>query len=356
VPPTRRRLVFAALVVAGLAILAGVAFLYFENRSASDELLILYGNIDIREAELAFNSEGKVETMLVEEGDTVRKGQLLATLDAKRYEAEVATARARVAEQQAVCDRLAAGSRPQEIREAREAVKAIEADLKDARATLRRTEKLARDGFASRQKLDDDRARVHGLEAQLKGAQQTLSLVVQGPRVEDIAAARAALRAREADLALALERLKDTKLYALANGTMKTRIVEPGAVVLAHNPVYTIALSDPVWVRTYVSEPDLGRIYPGMKAEVVTDTAPGKPHQGWVGFISPVAEFTPKSVETREVRTSLVYRLRVYVKNPDRSLRQGMPVTVRLKPDAGGGAPRKSAENGNESETRPPNE
>lgn len=118
---------------------------------------------------------------------------------------------------------------------------------------------------------------------------------------------------------------------------MKTRIVEPGAVVLPQTPVYTLALSDPVWARTYVSEPDLGRIHPGMKAKVFTDSAPGKAYEGWIGYISPVAEFTPKTVETREIRTSLVYRLRVYVKNPDDGLRQGMPVVIRLEPDAPGG-------------------
>ena len=101
--------------------------------------------------------------------------------------------------------------------------------------------------------------------------------------------------------------------------------------MLAQAPVYTMALLDPVWVRTYAPEPDLGKIHPGMKAQIFTDSFPGRAYDGWIGFISPVAEFTPKTVETPELRTSLVYRLRVYVHNPDNSLRQGMPVTIRLK-------------------------
>ncbi len=132
-----------------------------------------------------------------------------------------------------------------------------------------------------------------------------------------------------------------TKLFAKAHGVIKTRIVEPGAVVLAQAPVYTMALVDPVWVRTYVSERDLGRIRPGMKARVFSDSAPGHAYDGWVGFISPVAEFTPKTVETPELRTSLVYRIRVYVKNAANELRQGMPVTVRLKPATAGSTARK---------------
>jgi len=134
-----------------------------------------------------------------------------------------------------------------------------------------------------------------------------------------------------------------TQLRAKDHGVVKVRIVEPGTVVLANSPVYTVALIDPVWVRTYVSEPDLGKVRPGMRVEVTTDSAPGKVYESWVGFVSPVAEFTPKTVETPEVRTALVYRLRVYVKNPDNELRQGMPATVRLTLDSAEGEAEKSA-------------
>jgi membrane fusion protein YbhG len=167
-----------------------------------------------------------------------------------------------------------------------------------------------------------------------------LSLVVQGPRQEDIDKARADLRAAEGELALARRRLEDTNLFDKNKGWVLIRILEPGEVVLANSPAYTIAISDPVWVRTYVSEPDLGRIYPNMKAEVFTDSTPNRPYPGWVGFISPVAEFTPKTVQTPELRTSLVYRIRVYVNNPDNGLRQGMPVTVRLLTENDGEAAR----------------
>jgi HlyD family secretion protein len=322
------RLVIALIVS---AVLAGGGYYYYrEERAAGGHELVLYGNVDIREADLGFNVPGRVETMRVEEGDEVRKGELLATLEPEIYEAEVEAAKAQIAAQRATLDRLLAGSRPEEIREAREDASALQAQLELARATLKRTEQLAVDRFAPLQKLDDDAASVRNLEAQLKAAQQRLSLVIQGPRKEDIAEARAQLHAREAELTLALRRLDYTKLFAEDRGVIKTRIVEPGGVVLANTPVYTMAFLDPVWVRTYVSEPDLGRIHPGMKAEVFSDSAPARTYDGWVGFISPVAEFTPKTVETPELRTSLVYRLRVYVKNPDNSLRQGMPVTVKL--------------------------
>jgi HlyD family secretion protein len=334
-PGKKPWIILAVLIIAALA--GGYVYHQRQERArAASGQITLYGNIDIREADLAFNVGGRIEHMLVEEGDRVKPGQLLAQLDASTYQAEVAAAEATAAAQQSVLDRLLAGSRSQEIKMAAADVKSVEAELADARSTLRRTKKLTLSDFATKQKLDNDRSRVAMLEAKLKAAEQALSLAIEGPRNEDIAQARAQLKARRAAVRLARQRLDYTELHARGAGIIKTRVVEPGAVVGPQTPVYTVALSDPVWVRTYVSEPDLGRVVPGMAARVFTDSElgseTGRVHEGWVGFISPVAEFTPKTVETREVRTSLVYRLRVYVKNPDNSLRQGMPVTVRLIP------------------------
>jgi HlyD family secretion protein len=335
-----KKLIVLVVVVAAAA---SAGYVYYarpwQEPPAAETGIVLQGNIDIREADLAFNVGGRVESVEVEEGAAVRKGQLLATLDAATYMAEVDIAEAQVAAQKAVLDRLLAGSRSQEIQKARADVAAIQADLEDALSTLKRTQKLAREDFASQQKLDSDRARVDGAKARLKAAEQALALAVQGPRNEDIVEARARLEAQKATLTLALQRLDYTRLYAPAGGTVKTRIVEPGAVVQAQTPVYVLALTDPVWARTYVAGPDLGRVHPGMKAELFTDSVPGKPYEGWVGHVSPVAEFTPKTVETREIRSSLVYRVRVFVRNPDDGLRQGMPVTVRLVPGAGAASP-----------------
>jgi HlyD family secretion protein len=333
--PLRKRLIGLAVVVVIVAGGGYALYRYWQSDNGTPGAIVLYGNVDIREADLAFNVPGRVESMKVEEGDSVKKGQLLATLEPETYQADVDAAKAQVAAQRATLDQLLAGSRPEEIRVARANMQAIAADLEDARANLKRTETLAQTQVAAQQKLDQDRARVKSLEAQLRAAQEKLSLAIQGPRKEEIAQARAQFHARQAALALAMQRLDYTRLFAKADGVIKTRIVEPGAVVLAQAPVYTLALVHPVWVRTYVSETDLGRIRPGMKAQVFTDSAPGRAYDGWIGFISPVAEFTPKTVETPELRTSLVYRVRVYVKNSDNSLRQGMPVTIRLKPATG---------------------
>ena len=195
---------------------------------------------------------------------------------------------------------------------------------------------LVQSGSISKQQYDDTLADRDAAEAQDQLSKADLALALAGFRVEDIQEARANLAAAKARLAQAEINLQDTEIHSPADGIILTRVREPGAIVSAGQTVYTLQLLSPVWIRTYVSERDLGRIYQGMPADVYTDSQPAKPHHGQIGFISPVAEFTPKNVETTDLRTELVYRLRVIVDNPDNGLRQGMPVTVKLKlnPDA----------------------
>ncbi|MHB1099007.1 MAG: efflux RND transporter periplasmic adaptor subunit, partial [Burkholderiales bacterium] len=140
----------------------------------------------------------------------------------------------------------------------------------------------------------------------------------------------AVLKADQAGLSLATIDLGDASLYAPSDGIIRDRILEPGDMASPQKPVYTLALTNPVWVRTYVPESDLGRLKLGMAAQVETDSHPGRKYQGWVGYISPSAEFTPKSVETAELRTSLSYQVRIFVCNPLNELRLGMPATVTI--------------------------
>jgi HlyD family secretion protein len=327
-----RRWHLAAVVGLVALVSAGALWLFHPTGDTSNELL-LYGNVEVREVDVAFNEGDRIVAMHVEEGDPVAAGQLLAELDDSRLEHVVFEAEAKVAAQRAVVARLEVGSRPEEIERARAEMAAAQAELADARVTHERLEKLARSDAASRQQLDDARAGHLAARARVGVARENLRLAVEGARSEDILAARAQLWADANALELARHRLADTKLFAPEAATVRVRIVEPGAVVLPNTPVYTLALADPVWVRAYLTETDLGRVFPGMKAEISGDSFPDRPHTGWVGFISPTAEFTPKPVETPDLRTSLVYRMRIYVHNPDHSLRQGMPVTVRLPLD-----------------------
>src|SRR5262249_33079389 len=205
-----------------------------------------------------------------------------------------------------------------------------EASQANAALELRRSTNLLARNAGSRQSYDEASAMARVASAQLASAREALRLAEIGPRVEDIDAARADLSAAEAELTQARRRLDDARVVAPGAGVILTRAREVGAIVQPGETVFTLTLSSPVWVRTYVDEADLGNVRPGMAVPVVTDTPEGRAYVGRIGFISPTAEFTPKTVETHELRTALVYRLRVVVDDPDGGLRQGMPVGVAV--------------------------
>jgi HlyD family secretion protein len=309
---------------------AVVAYWLVHRPQAHPNTLTIYGNIDIRQVEAAFNDNGRVQSLLVQEGDRVRKGQLLAALDPTRFQDAVDRDQALVAAQEQVLARLLAGSRPEKIAEARAQVAAAQATLQNADLVWQRQKALTAEQYATEQSLDNATAALKTAKADLKHSQQALRLTIQGPRKEDIAAARAQFQADRAALALALRKLRDTRLYAPEAGVVQDRIIEPGDMVSPGIPVFTLALDNPVWVRAYLPEKALGKVQLGMRAEIESDSFPGKKFQGWIGFISPTAEFTPKTVETTELRTELVYRVRVYACNPEHKLRMGMPVTVEI--------------------------
>jgi HlyD family secretion protein len=304
-----------------------------QEASGSRSELTLYGNVDIREVELAFVTSERVKEILVEEGDRVKAGEVVARLDAAKLRAAVAAAQANLDAQQAVVERLEAGTRPQEIRQTKAQAEAAAAKARSAELTYQRQQRLGQKKLASPEEVDQARAAADAARGDAQAAQEAYRLAVLGPRAEDIAQAKATLESMRASLDLVKERLADATLAAPADAVVRDRILQPGDVASPQNPVLTLALLNPVWVRAYVPEPDLGRIAPGMKAGIRTDSYPGKVYEGWVGFISPTAEFTPKNVETPDLRTRLVYQIRVFACNPQDQLRLGMPATVTIRLD-----------------------
>jgi HlyD family secretion protein len=329
------RCVAAALIAA--AALAGAGALgwrLYDVGEADAGVLRLTGNVDVREVDLAFRAPGRITEVTVEEGDAVSAGEVVARLEASDFEDLRRLAQARAAARRARLEALEAGSRPEEIEQARAEVARARAAKTLARSERDRQAELAARDVAAHRAHEQAEAAFEEAAARLKAAQATLELVEAGPRAEAIAAARAALAADQAAVGLAERRLSDARLKAPSDGVIHARIREPGAVVAPGAPVLTLSLASPLWVRSYVEEPDLGRLSPGMPAEIRTDA--GEVYSGRVGFISPKAEFTPKTVQTREQRTSLVYRFRVVVDPPAEGLRQGMPVDVILRPRGGG--------------------
>jgi HlyD family secretion protein len=317
----------AILVAAGIF---GYRYWQQQRKLNGGDALTLYGNVDIRKVDLGFRVGGRIKTVLFEEGDAVRRGERVAVLDGIPYQNEVVLASAARDRTTAELTRLENGTRPQEIRQARAQVAETEASLRAFEEDYRRSSILVKENAIARQAFDDIQARRDATRARLASARETLALALEGFREEDIAAGKSQLAEAEARLEQARIRLADTVVFAPADGVLLTRVVEPGAIVAAGQTVATLSLNDPVWVRAYVPEPDLGKVWPGMPAEILTDSRPDRPYQGHVGFISPEAEFTPKNVETPRLRTDLVFRLRVIADNPDEGLRQGMPVTVKL--------------------------
>jgi HlyD family secretion protein len=337
-----------AVVFISVGVLGGRWFIKMKNNTSTTELKI-YGNIDIRDANLAFNEQERIAQVLVEEGDRVKKGQVLARLQTHRLEARIEEAEAQIAAQQEVVKRLEAGTRPQEIEQARAEVVAVKATVRNSMLNFERISKTSGAGATSQQALDNARAQLDVDQAQLKVKEKALNLALEGPRKEDIAAAKNTLEALKASLSLLKIRLADMTLISPSPGIIRNRILEPGEMASPNQPVVTLALTDPKWVRAYVPEPDLGRINLGMKAKILSDSFPDQSFEGWIGFISPVAEFTPKTVETEDLRTKLVYEVRVFVHDSEDLLRLGMPVTVivdntvRSDASGGNGAPAKNS-------------
>ncbi len=333
-----RKRIFLLLILAA-AVAAGVfGQRWYRQKTQRDggDRLHIYGSIEIRDANLAFNEQARVAEVLVEEGQRVEAGQVLARQATDRIEAAIAEVEAKIGAQQAVVNRLKAGSRPQEIEQARAEVEAARIRASNARNVKGRLSQTAKTGATSQQELDDAQANFLVAQAQLRVREKALDLVLEGPRQEDIGAAEHQLEALQAMQKLLNIRLADRTLTAPAVGIIQSRLLEPGEQAGPSRPVLTLALTDPKWVRAYVPEPELGTLQLGMRVSVSSDSLPGGPVEGWVGYISPVAEFTPRTVQTEDLRTQLVYETRVYVRDRDDRLRLGMPVTVTIDRHAAG--------------------
>lgn len=272
----KKNIFFIIILIIVMAL--GIFFWLYEKKEVNPNEIVIYGNVDIRQVDMGFRVFGRVQNLLYDEGDHVTEGQLLAVLDKVPYEEKVSEAKADLISK--------------------------EASFANALAKFKKRDEVIPSAI-SQEEYDDSFYNLEMMRGNLDMAKAALSI--------------------------AMTNYQDTEMLSYTSGVIITRIKEPGSIVNPGDPVFTISIDNPLWVRTYVSEPNLGKIYFGMKAEVTTDLHPLKTFHGHIGFISPVAEFTPKNVETTELRTDLVYRLRVIVDDPTHELKQGMPVTVKLK-------------------------
>ncbi len=376
-----------------VAALGGGYYWWRSTHAADDGRILLSGNLELKQYEISFKTAGRLVELTTDEGAPVKKGALLARIDPQQVEqtrdreqaavrvaetqlaqsgaaveyqkaaseGEIALRRAEVAQTQAVLRQLESGNRPQEKRSSQAAVEDLRVQLKMASADWERAQKLYKNDDISTAQYEQWRTRQESLTAALRQAEQRQAIVEEGPRVEEIEAARANVARAQAALRLAeasrisirqreqealtrraeIERarlnvqvietqLSDTRVVAPADGVVMVKSTELGDVVAAGTSLLTIGDLDHPWLRGYVSETQLGRVKLGQRVKITTDSYPGKVYEGRVSFISPEAEFTPKQIQTKEERVKLVYRIKVDVDNTARELKANMPVDAEI--------------------------
>jgi len=285
-----------------------------------------YGNIDVRTLSLAFRVSGRLEAIHFDEGQKVTKGALIAKLDDALFQEQLKQIDAQITMQQAMIQKLENGYRKEEIAKANALMLQAKVARDRSHKEYERMQKLYDNSTISDQKYDDAKAAYESAHAKYLYAKSAFEMLKNGYQKEDILSAKAKLASLQAQRALAQINLDDTKLYSPTHGSIITRIYEAGSIVSPSQPIVEIAKDDEYWVRSYMSERYLGTIKTGLKATIHTDN--GKNYEGVVSYISSIAEFTPKTVQTEELRTDLVYRFRIVLKEFDEHIRQGMPVTI----------------------------
>jgi len=289
------------------------------------------GNIEVTSVELSFKIPGRVTERPVDEGQLVQSGEVVARLDPADLLHEAASRRAETQAARALLAELETGYRKEEIAQAEAILQRIAAEAERLRIDFGRQQQLFKKEVISARDFDASRAAYESSQANVREARERLKLLRSGPRKETIDQARARLQSTEAILALAESRLGYATLVSPVSGLVLSKNIEPGEQVAVGTPVITIGMLDEVWLRAYISETDLGRIQVGQKATIITDTFPGKKYQGNITFISPEAEFTPKSVQTEKERVKLVYRIKITIPNRDGDLKPGMPADAEIQ-------------------------
>ncbi|MGE8683646.1 MAG: HlyD family efflux transporter periplasmic adaptor subunit [Acinetobacter sp.] len=324
--------VIVAILVLILAAMGGVWY-YFNQAKTDDGTLTLYGNVDIRQVSLAFEQAGRIQVLNVQEGDRVKKGEVLATLNTDGLNIQKQQAEAQLKVQQQTVIELDVGTRPEQITQAEALLASTQAQLNKANKDLQRLQVLfsSTAGQAiSQQELDYAKSNQATAQAAVKEKQANLALLKHGARREDREAAKAQTEVAQAGLDFINYQIQRSVLVSPVDAVVRARLQEVGDMTTAQKTVYTLALTNPKWVRVYANENQLGQIKMGGKAEIIRDSQPDQPIQGKIGFISSVAEFTPKTVQTEDIRTTLVYEVRVYVQDPQDALKMGQPVTVNI--------------------------
>ncbi|WP_323590451.1 efflux RND transporter periplasmic adaptor subunit [Aliarcobacter butzleri] len=291
--------------------------------------LTFYGNIDTRTVNVGFRFLGKIENITKDEGEIVKKDEILVKLDTASLEKSLEELNEKIFASKLELSKLQTGYRQEEILEAKAAMEEAIENLNKTKDTYNRQTNLFKTKSTSEENFTISQLNYKQALATLDKAKALYELRKNGYRDEDIKIQESNLKSLEIQAEKLKIDLNDSLIKAPVDGVILTRFKEIGAITNAGESILEIAKTDEFWVRAYIDEKNLGNIKPGLKMSIQTDSR-SENYEGVIGFISPVAEFTPKNIETQELRADLVYSFRVIVKNPDDKIRQGMPVTLKI--------------------------
>lgn len=291
--------------------------------------LTFYGNIDTRTVNVGFRFLGKIENITKDEGEIVKKDEVLVKLDTASLEKSLEELNEKIFASKLELSKLQTGYRQEEILEAKAAMEEAIENLNKTKDTYNRQANLFKTKSTSEENFTISQLNYKQALATLDKAKALYELRKNGYRDEDIKIQESNLKSLEIQAEKLKIDLNDSVIKAPVDGVILTRFKEIGAITNAGESILGIAKTDEFWVRAYIDEKNLGNIKPGLRMSIQTDSR-SENYEGVIGFISPVAEFTPKNIETQELRADLVYSFRVIVKNPDDKIRQGMPVTLKI--------------------------
>ena len=291
--------------------------------------LTFYGNIDTRTVNVGFRFLGKIENITKDEGEIVKKDEVLVKLDTASLEKSLEELNEKIFASKLELSKLQTGYRQEEILEAKAAMEEAIENLNKTKDTYNRQANLFKTKSTSEENFTISQLNYKQALATLDKAKALYELRKNGYRDEDIKIQESNLKSLEIQAEKLKIDLNDSVIKAPVDGVILTRFKEIGAITNAGESILEIVKTDEFWVRAYIDEKNLGNIKPGLKMSIQTDSR-SENYEGVIGFISPVAEFTPKNIETQELRADLVYSFRVIVKNPDDKIRQGMPVTLKI--------------------------
>ncbi|MDF2501023.1 MAG: hypothetical protein K0Q77_1737 [Anaerosporomusa subterranea] len=321
------------LILLLVAILATGGYFLYQKKQANPNQVKVSGNIEVTTVGVGFKVAGHVDRRLVDEGDSVKKGQIIANLETADLELDVANANAQLLVAQVTLGQLMNGSRSQDVSAAQAALRSVEADKQNAAMEYRRMQQLFMQSAVSAQDRDRSQTAYAMATARADQAAQQLSVVEEGPRKEEIELAAARVEQVKQLLNLAKTRLAYAQITAPVDGVVLSKNIEVGEYVSPGTPVVTIGDLNQVWLKAYIAETDFGKVKLGQKVAVTTDTYPNKVYNGTISFIASEAEFTPKNIQTTEERVKLVYRIKIVVENNDHALKPGMPADAEIKLD-----------------------